>query len=438
MSQQIDITHQGVAQEVLALENQAVMALQDGREMDADAIWQRVAALHPAHVRAHTQLGQFRFKKGDFQSAWKSFLRVTELDGTETRQWVNLALVAKSLGDQTQEESAIVRALTIDPYDLLALLIRGGFYERMGRSHDAAKAYGAAATVAPPLDRIAPDLKNAVLYAMQFREEHQKKFSEFLDSYLAPHLSTFQGAETARFRESIDLLLGRRHRFESSPLQFFFPGLLPIEFFDRAEFPWLEALEAGTDAIREEFLAVMHSDQPEFLPYIQYTADQPLSQWRELNESPKWTAFHLMKDGLPVRENVKRCPKTMGLWSQVPSPEQPGRTPVAMFSLLQPKTRIPPHVGASNARLVAHLPLIVPPKCGFRVGNTTREWESGRAWVFDDTIEHEAWNDSDELRVVFIFDTWHPNLKPQEQQLITVLSSALNAFSSDGAAGYGA
>jgi aspartyl/asparaginyl beta-hydroxylase (cupin superfamily) len=95
-----------------------------------------------------------------------------------------------------------------------------------------------------------------------------------------------------------------------------------------------------------------------------------------------------------------------------------------MFSLLAPQTRIPPHTGAANTRLVCHLPLIVPPKCGFRVGETTREWRVGEAFVFDDTIEHEAWNDSDELRVVLIIDLWAPALNEAER---TAVASVIGA-----------
>ena len=99
-----------------------------------------------------------------------------------------------------------------------------------------------------------------------------------------------------------------------------------------------------------------------------------------------------------------------------------------MYSLLKPATRIPPHTGVTNVRLVTHLPLVVPPGCGFRVGNDTREWIEGKAWVFDDTIEHEAWNESDRLRVVFIFDIWHPHLAPAERAMITALMKGLNEF----------
>ena len=120
-----------------------------------------------------------------------------------------------------------------------------------------------------------------------------------------------------------------------------------------------------------------------------------------------------------------------------PSVRRAGRTPAALFSLLKPKTRIPPHNGVSNARVLVHLPLIVPEGCGFRVGNQLRSWEPGKALIFDDTIEHEAWNDSDKLRVVMIFDIWHPSLSLAEQSMLTAMSAALNAFAGQPAEGYG-
>ena len=106
------------------------------------------------------------------------------------------------------------------------------------------------------------------------------------------------------------------------------------------------------------------------------------------------------------------------------SMEQPAITGCAanaMFSLLAPNTHIPPHVGVGNFRLLCHLPLIVPDGCWFRVGAETRDWRRGEAFVFDDTIEHEAMNPSDRLRVVFIFDVWHPDLGSAEREAVAAL-----------------
>ena len=103
---------------------------------------------------------------------------------------------------------------------------------------------------------------------------------------------------------------------------------------------------------------------------------------------------------------------------RLPLLDIPGKSPTAMFSILEPHTRIPPHTGTSNVRVTIHLPLVVPPGCGFRVGSETREWHEGEAWAFDDTIEHEAWNDSDRPRAILIIDTWNPFLTDPEREVI--------------------
>ena len=413
---------------VYALERQAADALRRGQDREALALWTRLLALQPEHSTALTQVGQAAFKQGDFNTAHQVFTRAAAVDGSMARPWVNVALACQQLKDEAGEEAAIFKALSADPYDLLALVLRGALCERQGKTAQAASAYGAVAAVAPPMDRLAPDLRGAVSYAMNFQEAHQQKLAAFIDQYLDPHLAGYSGAHLDRFKLSVDILLGRKRRHDPQPMRYYMPQLPVTEFFERQHFPWLEELESHTAAIREECRAVLAGDDAQLQPYITYGADQPIAQWAELNHSPRWSVYHLVKDGLKVEEHAVRCPQTMAAWARTPSPDQPGRTPVAMYSLLKPHTRIPAHVGASNCRLVVHLPLVVPESCRFRVGNSTRVWEEGRAWVFDDTIEHEAWNDSDQLRAVMIFDTWHPLLNEDERRMITALNAALNAF----------
>ena len=105
-----------------------------------------------------------------------------------------------------------------------------------------------------------------------------------------------------------------------------------------------------------------------------------------------------------------------------------GLCPNALFSALAPHTQIPPHHGETNARLVAHLPLIIPKGCSYRVGHERREWEVGKCLIFDDTLEHEARNDSDELRVVLIFDLWNPLLNDTEKKLVSALAKTTREF----------
>jgi aspartate beta-hydroxylase len=417
----------GAAAEIDALEAGAVRAAQMGQEEEATRLWNRILAIDPNHGRTLTALGQRAFRRGDMPSARAAFQRIVDGDGTDAQQWIHLALACRNLADEPAEEQAIQRALSLDPTDLVALILRANLLERQGRKEEAARAYGAVASVAPPLERLRPELRPAVAQALANTEKHNKEVAAFLDQVLDSHLAQFAGENLKRFRDSVDIMVGRKKRYDSRSAIYHYPGLAPIEFFDRAEFPWLDAFEAATDAIRDEFLAALASDAG-FTPYITYPDGVPLNQFAELNNSPRWSAFHLYKLGKRIDENAARCPVTMRLLDTAPQPEQEGRTPAAMFSLLKPKTRIPPHEGVSNVRLVTHVPLIIPEGCGFRVGNETRQWVPGKAWVFDDTIEHEAWNDSDKLRVILLFDVWHPHLTPPERALITALMAGVSEF----------
>jgi aspartate beta-hydroxylase len=424
----------GSAQQIAALEAAAVRAAQWGKDAEAASLWARILDIDPSHPRTLTTLGQRAFRHGDFQSARRAFQRLVDVDGVDPEQWINLALACQRLKDEPAEEKAIQRALELDPRHLVALIMRANHLERQGKNHQAALAYGAVAQVSPPLERLHPDLRPAVSRALEYREQYDREFGTFLDQYLEPHYKTFASENLKRFRDSLDIMVGRKRRYESRSELYHYPGLVPIEFFDRADFPWLDPIEDATDEIRDEFLDILKIEEG-FTPYITYPPGVPLNQWAELNNSPRWTAFHLYKMGTRVEENAAKCPRTMKALEGAPQPDQPGRTPAAMFSLLKPRTRIPPHTGATNVRLVTHLPLVVPESCGFRVGNDTRRWVPGRAWVFDDTIEHEAWNDSDKLRAVLIFDIWHPHLTPPERALVTAVTVGVNAFTGGSAGG---
>jgi hypothetical protein len=105
--------------------------------------------------------------------------------------------------------------------------------------------------------------------------------------------------------------------------------------------------------------------------------------------------------------------------------------PTAFFSILDSKSHIPAHTGTTNTRVIVHVPLVIPPACRFRVGSTTREWRPGAAWVFDDTIEHEAWNDSDLPRAILIFDVWNPYLTAAERDFVRTMVTGIARYYGD-------
>jgi aspartyl/asparaginyl beta-hydroxylase (cupin superfamily) len=193
---------------------------------------------------------------------------------------------------------------------------------------------------------------------------------------------------------------------------------------------WIERAEAATETIRAELRAVLAESDAGFIPYVQKSDAEaaPGSVWEPLNRKTRWGAYFLFNQGERVAKHCAACPATAALLDSLPLVRIPGRGPTAFFSRLLPGTRIPAHHGATNTRVIVHLPLIVPPGCALRVGNDTRAWQPGRILAFDDTIEHEAWNDSDAERVVLIFDVWNPLLSADERRYVAAMTAALAEF----------
>jgi Flp pilus assembly protein TadD len=407
------------------LEVQARRASQEGRDVEAAMLWAQLLEQSPDNPAALAALGATALRRGDRAQARTLLERAANAAPGDLMVWINFAMACRACGDSDGEAAAVSRALICDPMDLIALIMKARILDARGPAAEAARVHAAVLAVAPAPERLSPDLRAAVEHSRKMVEAKNRSLEAFFDK----HISVPEGERPRRFNESLNILLGKQKRYTHEPVQFYYPGLAPIYFFDRAQFPWLAAFEAATDEIREEFLRV-HAEDRGFSPYLTYPPGTPLNQWEELNHSDRWSAFHLLKSGERVEDNAARCPKTMSLLAQAPQPVSFNRTPNAMFSLLAPRTKIPPHTGVVNTRLVVHVPLILPEGCGFRVGNDVRQWRLGEGFVFDDTIEHEAWNDSDQLRVVLIFDVWRPDLDETERQLIVELMNVMDRHDS--------
>ena len=360
-------------------------------------------------------------RAGDFATARTLLEQAATGEGASAGLWAKLSAMRKASGDSKGALNALDAALAIDPLDFSILLSRALMLERLGDPR-AAIAYGNALAQAPADEPVPPPMQKAIEHARAMWSAHQAAAEARLSAAIPADLSSFERTQVERF---ISNQTRRTRHFHQEPSDLHFPGLPEIEFHDRSLFPKLNALEQQTEAIRAEFDALIAAEAAEMVPYIQYPERVPLRQWAELNHNRDWTAIHLLQNGARVEANARHCPKTMAAIAPLPQPQVAGASPNAMFSLLAPRTRIPPHTGVANTRLVCHLPLIVPPGCGFRVGETVREWRPGEAFVFDDTIEHEAWNDSDQLRVVFICDLWPPALSPSARQAVAAVISAL-------------
>jgi len=338
------------------------------------------------------------------------------------------ALVHRMTGALPQAIEALDEALAIEPYNFLALLSKGAVLERLSGERVASRIYRNALELAPADDKLAPHLKAPVARAREVVERVDAELEAFLRDRLGPLERAGGELAVNRIDEAIGVYSGRRKIYNQQPLLLHYPRLPALPFYPREMFPWLAELEAATDVIREELEGLLSGRLEEFAPYIAFPPGAPVNQWAELNHSRRWSSMFLWKDGERQDAVCASCPRTAQLLESLPMARQEGFAPVAMFSALEPHTHIPAHTGSTNVRLLTHLPLILPGPARFRVGNDMRNWRMGEAWVFDDTIEHEAWNDADDMRVILIFDVWNPYLEPGERELVQSLMVARNDF----------
>lgn len=417
-----------MANEIDRLLQQAGELANAGRAREAERLWLRILEIEPRHAKALFNLGLRSLLQGDFHKARNLLRTAGDEAPCDLPILMSLSTACRRCGDRDGEREALESALAVDAYFLPALLAKGTWMQRFGAPAEAASTYGNALKIAPP-ERHWPDaLRSQLEHARVFVDRWSAALSNYLVQRLAPLQESLDPMQTRRWIEAVSICAGHSKPFNSDSNKMHVPRLPAIPFFEPAEFPSLGKLAEKTSVIRGEMLSALESENDRFRPYVAYKPGEPVNQWQELNHSSRWSAFHLWRNGSPVQENLDRCPETAKLLADAGMVTIDGLCPNAMFSALAPHTHIPPHNGETNARLVAHLPLVVPDGCRFRVGFEVRRWSVGEVLVFDDTIEHEAFNDSDELRVVLIFDVWNPLLDPAERPVVNELAAATREF----------
>ncbi|XP_020944980.1 aspartyl/asparaginyl beta-hydroxylase isoform X7 [Sus scrofa] len=166
----------------------------------------------------------------------------------------------------------------------------------------------------------------------------------------------------------------------------------------------VKSLERNWKLIRDEGLAVMDRTQGLFLP-----------EDENLREKGDWSQFTLWQQGRKNENACKGAPKTCSLLDKFPETTGCRRGQIK-YSVMHPGTHVWPHTGPTNCRLRMHLGLVIPKEgCKIRCANETKTWEEGKVLIFDDSFEHEVWQDAKSFRLIFIVDVWHPELTPQQR-----------------------
>jgi aspartyl/asparaginyl beta-hydroxylase (cupin superfamily) len=378
---------------------------------------------------ALAQSGVAALAKGDAATARRAFDTVAEAGRASLQLWLLLAQSCDMLDDRTAAHRAADQVLADDQRNLYALLIKADLHYRDGEDRAAAGWYARAFSIAQGLQGLPNDLLERLRRAERDNDAIAVRFHQHLQNRLAA--ANVDLANIApRFRESLAILSGTQQVYVQQPSSFYYAGLPQTAFYDAKDFDWADGLERQWREIAAEAVSALSVNE-NIRPYVEADPTRPNRGHALLNDD-RWSAFHIWQAGKLQEDAAQTCPRTVAALHTLPIPRIQNRSPMALFSILKPRTHIPPHNGMLNTRLICHLPLIVPPHCRLRVGNEIRPVVPGKLMIFDDSIEHEAWNDSDAVRVVLLFEIWRPELSVAERIALTAMFEAIQLYGDDG------
>jgi aspartate beta-hydroxylase len=349
---------------------------------------------------------------------------------------VRYALCRTALGDAAGARPAFEAALRTRPDDPSVRLGYAETVDALGDERAALPQYFRAICDAQKQGQWLSDantpapLRGRVKQAMQRVDAGRQALFQ---QVLAPHVAAFGPDSLRRVADALMLYLGLRPAPPADPRQrpkfFWMPSLPPTPFFDRALFPWYEALEAQWPVIREEMRARLDEGR-DLEPFLGMTDKAVEAQYLGGDAASRaWDAYFFFRHGERFDEHHAACPRTSQALADVPLTRIRDHAPEVLFSVLAPGSHITPHHGVTNTRVVTHLPLLIPDgDCALVVGGETHRWQEGRCITFDDTFLHEAWNRTDQTRVVMILDTWNPYLDDAEKVALKDLVEAIGDF----------
>jgi hypothetical protein len=350
---------------------QARTGLRQGDMALAEQAYAHLLEIHPDDLEALLQLARIQLAHGAADRAIELLVIADRAHPGDAVTLHQLGVARMTSGDFRGAVADLRRGLEIAPSMFVARLRLGMLLDQLGEKYDALTTSFMAINAAQAHGRwlsdetTAPEYRDAVKSAMQYVNLGRH---DLFDAVLEPLRQRYGKSELVRVEQCIAIYLGEQEAnlpdSRQRPKFLYFPGVPSQPYYPRERFPWLAELEANTAAIL---------------------------------------------DALPLAHVREHSPETL-------------------YSVLQPGTHILPHRGVTNTRLVTHLPLIVPSDCALRVGGEIHEWQEGRCVTFDDTYEHEAWNNSAETRVVLILDTWNPDLSEAERAAVADLVGAIGDF----------
>lgn len=392
------------------------------------------SAASGSDVAALVRQAQAAMAQGRVEEAARRFAEARVLTPDDVQLARRHGLALARLGRLDEAEEALREAIRLDPALPGPHLHLGGLLEATGRPRQAVAAYFRALTTAQArgqwLDEAStpPGLRAEVLHAMAVVREQRVPV---LLGLIEPLQQRYGRDAMARVRAGLAHWLGVESHPPADPRQaprfLHIPGLPSPPWIDPALVAWLPALEADTGVLREEAQAIL-SGRTGVEPFLAAPHGMSLDPYLGGGADARWDAFFFYRDGVRHAAAAGLAPRTAARLESLPLVRIRDHAPEICFSILAPGTHIKPHHGVTNARIVVHLPLVVPAGCTLTVAGDERHWREGQAWVFDDTFLHEARNASAAPRVILLMDAWNPHLTEAERVAVTEVVEGIGEF----------
>ena len=399
--------------------SQALQLARSGRVAEAEQAFAELLRRNPDSIQANSYLATRAFLQQRYRDAAAGYEKCIALQPQSPVFHFNLGTAREQLGDLAGAIRAYLDACRLDPRDARLAMFAGAALEAAGRREDAVTMFSLGDDLDPTV-RLArgraeldPEIRRRSAIADRAMREH---FTALHQAAVAE--SERRSGDLPRLRSAIWIQTHDRRFVYRTPGQepslFYMPDLEARPITPRERLAWAAEVEAHTAIVRAEYLAAIESGA-RLSPYVDATTKAPI--WRDLRGRQDWSSLHLFQ---VAKETpfAKLFPQTMQALTHADVVRIDGRPMELFFSRLRPGAHIPPHFGIANNRLTIHLPLIVPDGCSIRIGSETHSWREGELFAFDDSFEHEAWNRSSSDRVVLIFESHHPDLRPEERSAI--------------------
>ena len=412
---------------------EAQWLLRSGRVEEAEQAFMRVLTESPFDLQALNIVALASIRLGQFYRARDLLNRAVAVSPEHATSHHHLGRAAELMGDLSSARASYERATRLSANLPAARLHLAALLERMGESHAALLQYARVMSDMQQqgkwLDSATtpPALVSEVAHAAQVvRDGRRALFFGLLE----PLVAEFGRTGLTRVEKMLRIYLHEEQPVypdsRQRPTFLYFPDLPAMPYLDRGLFAWIADLESQASTFRAELQSVLRADAGS--EDVFGSPELAARNLRSARGAPSWTGHYFWRHGERRDANCAACPATSSALDRLPLAHVPDHGPEVLFSVFTPGTHLLPHRGVTNTRVVAHLPLVVPPDCALRVGGEDHVWEQDRVVVFDDTYEHEAWNRSAEVRVVLIFDLWHPHLTELERAAVTRSIVAMGEF----------